>query len=187
MFPTPARARGVAAIGWSGEAMVFEGARVLQFTVCTRVEPFRRVRSTSWLTSKGEASARTIVIDPDGGWLEQAGARTPLSPALIAHERQQYGVYGYLLGLGTQLREGSVVRASEPGFPPIRLEHDGRRVIAADYNVASPEDGHPLAQRFAFDGELAEHGVRWFRRMTIEQSGRRYFQLWINELFVERS
>ena len=167
--------------------MVFEGARVLQLSVRTRVEPFRRVRSTSWLTSKGEATARTLVIEPDDGWLEQNGERNALPPALVAHERQQYGVYAYLLGLGVQRRESSGVVASEPGFPSIRMAFEERRVIAADYTVPAPDDGRPLAQHFTFQGQITEGGVRWFRQMTIERSGRRYSQLWINELVVERS
>lgn len=166
--------------------MVFDGARVIELTLRTRVEPFRRARSTSWLTREGEASARTLVIEPADGWLEQGGARKPLPPALIAHERQQYGVYGYLLGLGRVEREGSQVRASQPGYPPIRMELDHRRVASADYVVGSPTDGAPVSQHFTFEGEIREHGVRWFKQMTIEQSGRRYLQLWINDVTVER-
>ena len=184
--PAWARVKQVKAIGWSGSAMVFDGPRVIELGVRTRVEPFVRARSISWLTREGEASARTLVIEPADGWMEQGGQRKPLPPALIAHERQQYGLYGYLLDAPTR-GDAPASRASQPGFPPISMEIRRGLIIAADYTVGSPVDGSPLAQHLTFEGEIREHGVRWFKQMTIAQAGRRSFELWISDLTVERA
>jgi hypothetical protein len=183
--PALARGSGVRAIGWSASAMVFDGPRVFDLTLRTRVEPFRRARSTSWITREGEGAARTLVIEPDSGWLERGGKREELAPALIAHERQQYGLYGYLLGAPARPKERTVA-ASEPGFPPIRIEIDRGRLVSADYAVASADGAQQVPQHITFAGEIREKGVRWFQQMTIEQAGRRYLQMWINDFTVER-
>ena len=185
-LPAAAAPKRVKAVAWTGEATVFEGARVFSLGIRTRVEPFVRARSTSWLKQAGEADARTLVIEPDDGWMEVAGVRSPLPPTLIAHEREQYGVYGYLLGLGAPKREGKVIEAAQPGFPPIRMTLDEKRIATADYTVVSPEGGGPMVERFTFEGRLEDHGVEWFKSMTIERNGRRYFQLWIDTFSVER-
>ena len=166
----------VEAIAWRGYARVFQGDTVLDLTICTRVEPFRRAGSTSWITNKGKATARTLVIEPTDGWLEQGGRRKPLSPALISHERQQYGLYGYLLRAANASGRGPMIEMAEPGFPPIRLEMANGRVAAADCTVGSPDDGSPLSQHIVFDGALESADPRWFRRMTISQAGQRYFE-----------
>lgn len=184
--PAAAAPKRVKAVTWTGEATVFEGARVFQLGIRTRVEPFVRARSTSWLKKAGESDARTLVIEPGDGWMEVAGARSPLPPALIAHEREQYGVYGYLLGLGSPKRQGKMIEAAQPGFPPIRMMLDDGRIATADYTVVSPEGGTPMVERFAFEGRLEDRGVNWFKSMTIERNGRRYFQLWIDTFSVER-
>ena len=187
MLATPAWAKGsgVKAIGWSATAMVFDGPRVIELTLRTRVEPFRRARSTSWITREGEGAARILVIEPDTGWLERGGKREELAPALIAHERQQYGLYGYLLGAPARPKERTVT-AAEPGFPPIRIEIDRGRLVSADYTVASADGAQQVPQHITFQGEIREKGVRWFQHMTIEQAGRRYLQMWINDFTVER-
>ncbi len=183
--PVWARRGGAKAIGWTGSAMVFDGPRVIELGLRTRIEPFVRARSTSWLTREGESAARTLVIEPTEGWLERGGKREELAPALIAHERQQYGLYGYVLDAPTRAKE-PVLRSSQPGFPPISMQLREGRIVAADYTVTSADGAQQVAQHVTFEGEIREKGVRWFQQMTIEQAGRRYLQMWINDFTVER-
>lgn len=190
LLPRPALAveGGIAAIGWLGRATVAAGERTLLLAVETRVEPFRRARSTSWLIEAGPASARTLVIEPHGGWVEREGIRTPLPPCQVVHERQQFGIYGYLLRALRAAPEEAALTLREPGYPDARFRLDGGRPSTAEYRVSAAEDGaSPIAERLAFSGVIEEDGVRWPRRIAIEQDGRPYFTLDIDRLRIERA
>lgn len=179
---------GVAAIGWTGRASVAAGERTLRLQVDTRVEPFRRARSTSWLIEAGPASARTLVIEPHGGWVEREGARTPLRPAQVIHERQQFGLYAYLLRALRDASGGAALTLREPGFPDARFRSDNGGVHSAEYRVSAPEEGRPpITERFTFSGVAEQDGLRWPRRIAIEQDGRPFFALEIERLVVERA
>lgn len=168
-------------MSWRGRATVVAGERLLDLTVQTRIEPFARARSTSWITRDGEASARTLVIEPETGWLERGGRREALPDALIRHERQQYGVYGYLLGLAPSHDSAEVRRAAYPGFPPISMTRAGDgRITRADYVVDPVEGTRRIHETFGFSGTCRSRGVRWFRTMTIDQDGKRFFTLAID-------
>lgn len=175
----------IKAISWRGRARVFQSDTILDLTIDTRIEPFRHARSKSWITSKGEASARTLVIEPTDGWLEQGSQRKSLPPTLIAHERQQYGLYGYLLRATQTWSRQHTVKMTEPGFPSICIKLTDGRVTAADYTVSSSENSSPLAQHFVFDGSIDRTDLRWFRHMTVFQAGQRYFELTMSDLIVE--
>jgi hypothetical protein len=163
-------------LSWHGRACVRAGGRDLDLTV----EPFRRARSRSWITADGEARARTLVIEPHDGWLERGGRREPLPAALIAHERQQYGLYGYLLrALRGEGARGARLR--EPGFPDARFRFEDGWPVSADYAVAAPEPGRlPVAQRFSFSDPRPGDELRWPRRIAIAQDGRPFFDLRID-------
>src|SRR4051812_449258 len=84
LLPLAARAKWpgdaatrVKALNWTGNAQIFSGDKTIEITVRTRVEPFLRARSQSWLAGKLE-TARTMFIGPDQGWVERGGTRTPL-------------------------------------------------------------------------------------------------------------
>lgn len=187
-LPVAAAEGAVTAIGWTGRASVQAGERTLQLMVRTRVEPFRRARSTSWLVAAGPASARTMVIEPEGGWVEREGERTPLPPRQARHEREQFGIYGYLLrALEAGPGQGTLT-LREPGYPEARFQMDGGGPRAAEYRVSAPEEGRSsIAERFAFSGLIGQDGLRWPRRLTIMQDGRPFFTLEIEQLRIERA
>lgn len=89
------RAGGAAALQsaqvlhWKGEATVYAGERRVDIGVSTHVEPFVAARSDSWLLSDGPAKTRSLIIEPDRGWIERDGARTLLPGAMLRHERAQ--------------------------------------------------------------------------------------------------
>lgn len=179
--------RRVVAVGWRGSATVTTPDRTLDLAVETRVEPFRRARSRSWITAQGEASARTLVIEPGDGWLERGGKREPMPAALVAHERQQYGMYGYLLwAMQARGEAAASLVLREPGFPEARFQLDNGWPVAADYRVDPPEAGKPsIAERFTFTGMVADGAFRWPKGIAIAQDGRRFFELRIEHLSVD--
>lgn len=206
-LPADPIARAMAAIGgraliervrslrWAGTARVFAGARTIDLGVETFVEPFVRARSDSWPASEGRSAMRTLMIEGDRGFTVIDGKQSALGPAATAHERQQFGVYGYMLMAGARWTAGSNGRlmGEHPDFPPIEIRcgRDGR-VQSADYVVASPDEAAPpgnpasrLREHFAFAGAIADQGVTWPRRIAIVQDGKPFFALSIDSFTVD--
>jgi hypothetical protein len=183
-----ARLDRVHAVGWSGTAEVATPRGSLRLGIETRVAPFGAARSTSWPLDRGRSAARTLLVQGGGGSVLRDGTRTPLPAPQAEHERQQYGLYGYLLLRDVRMANGDTLLAHHPGLPPAELTvaPDGR-IASARYAVAAPEGGGTLAQLFRFEGVAEDRGLRWFRRMTIAQGGAAtpYFTLAIDRLAVE--
>jgi hypothetical protein len=174
----------VKALRWTGTARVESGGHVLEIEVNTRVEPFVRARSETKLA--GTTDVRTLILEPEGGWVERNGTRTPLPAAQTEHERQQYGLYGYMLLVQAPTRVlGDRLVAERPGLPPATLLLERDSVMAADYTVASPDGSGTIAQRFLLEGEMRDHGIRWPQAITILQNDKPYFILDIEDFAVE--
>jgi hypothetical protein len=175
----------VRAMNWTGTATVNAGDKTLQIQVKTRVEPFVRARSESFLAGKPE-TVRTLIIEPDGGYVERGGKRTPLPARQTDHERQQYGVYGYmLLGQAPARVEGNRIVSQRPGLPPISFLTEGDYLAAADYTVDDPETDGTIAQRFIFEGEYGDLGIHWPQTVTIFHNDKLYFMLDLQSFSVE--
>jgi len=175
----------VKALNWTGIARVMAGEKTLEIVVKTRVEPFVRARSDSFLLNR-PATARTLIIEPDGGFVERAGVRTPLPERQTRHERQQYGIYGYmLLTQAPAWVEDGGIRSERPGLPPIRFLTEGDYLAAADYIVSSPDSDGTIAQRFVFEGEMPDKGVHWPQTISIFQNDKPYFILDLQTFSVE--
>jgi hypothetical protein len=175
----------VKAIAWAGHAQVHTGEKTLLLDVKTRVEPFVRARSETALSGTA-GTARTLIIEPDTGYVERDGTRTRLPPRQVEHERQQYAVYGYMLLVHARanVMNGQIV-AERPGLPQIRFATKGDFLAAADYAVVSPEGDATLNERFLFEGELPDKGVHWPKTITILQNDRPYFILDLETFSVE--
>jgi hypothetical protein len=175
----------VKALHWTGTAQVELPGKSLRLEVETRVEPFVRARTRSWLVGKPE-TARTLVIEPDGGFVERDGARTPLPPRQTLHERQQYGLYGYmLLAFAPTRAEGEGLVAERPGLPSIRFLLEGDYLAAADYEVASPDSVGTVVQRILLGGEMPDKGIHWPQTITILHDDKPYFTLDISSFSVD--
>lgn len=175
---------------WTGQASVYTGDRRIDLEVETVVEPFTYALSDTWLRDRGRATLRTLEIDGNQGWLIRDGERTPMTEAILRHEKQQYATYG-LMRLVT-LRDAGAAFSLPPGAPEnsrvLEVHHpnarDSRlifapsgRLIALENTVDPPAGGAPIPQRFEFSGEIASRGVRWPRSLKIYQSDRLYFTL----------
>jgi hypothetical protein len=180
-----ARLSRVRALRWTGSAEVRTGGKTLHLEVDTRVEPFVRARSRSWLAGQPE-TARTLIIESDGGFVERGGTRAPLPERQTLHERQQYGLYGYmLLALAPTRVEGDGLVAERPGLPPVHFLLEGDYLAAADYAVASPDSDATIAQRFILEGEQPDQGIHWPQTITILRDRNPYFILDIETFSVE--
>ena len=176
----------VRSIGWLGAAEVVTPERTLRLGIRTRVEPFVRASSTSWIMSEGVAKARTLMIEPDAGYVERDGKRTPLPRDQERHEREQYGLYAYMLLRAPMVEAGGKLLAASEGLPPIRFDTDiAGRLTGADYTVHAPDGGTVIQQRFTFDGIVRDKGLAWPRRIRIAQDGIPFFTLAIDSLRVE--
>jgi predicted small secreted protein len=187
----------VRALHWTGEATVFAGDRRIELGVDTRIEPFLRAKSDTWLRDQGRATLRTLEVLPDGGWMTRDDKREPMPADMLEHERLQYATYGLMLL--APLDDAKTVLRREP-------DRDGLRILHVEHPNAAPadlyfdanaalvrlEDTVPAAegagrvlQRFDFEGVTAANGIRWPRTIRITQDGKPYFELRIATLVVE--
>ena len=142
-----APSRRVKTLDWTGTAHVKAGDKTLSIDVKTHVEPYVRARSETRLT--GTSDLRTLIIEPNGGWVERGGARTPLPAAQVEHERQQYAIYGYLadviLAKADIAAKGdtSVLEIRHESDPWFRFKAREGDTFVANYTVNAP-DGSDL-------------------------------------------
>jgi hypothetical protein len=130
-----------------------------------------------------------MVITADSGWSERDGRGEPLPAALAAHERAQFALYGLMLLAPLDRGRARLQRfpdagglralqAAHPRAPVTMLFFDADDRLAEAANIVpAPDGGAPVPQRFTFSRETMPGPVRWPRRLSIEQSGRPYFEL----------
>lgn len=178
----------VRAIGWSGTARTIAAGRTVELGVETRVEPFIRARSDSWLVEEGRIEKRTMMVEGDSGFLVFKGRQVPMPPMQAAHERQQFGIYGHLLLAGIAMARGNLIASAKAGYPEalLALGRDGMPAAAA-YVVDSPDSHTKIRERFTFSGSVTDQGVRWPQRIAITRNGKPFFALAIDDLSVELS
>jgi hypothetical protein len=71
-----------------------------------------------------------------------------------------------------------VERAEAPAST-LSFDADGR-LVALENVVPDPEGRGTVRQRFTFEGEIVDDGVRWPRTIRIAQDGKPYFELRID-------
>jgi hypothetical protein len=176
-FAGPRPAALPAALSWTGTARVTAGGQNVVIGVRTRVVPFVRARSETWLVHRRE-TARTLIVEPDGAWTARGGLWTRMPDVFATHERAQYAIYGLMLGKPPAVRtprgDGTVL-ATAPGAPDtvFGLGEDGLPAWAE--NRVPGETGGEVAQRFTFAGRLESGGVRWPSSIEITREGAPYF------------
>ena len=192
-FSTPSLAKAPPAgdfqprsLSWEGTATVHAGGRKIEIGVRTRISKEGHVVSESWPLAQGEAAMRRMIIDDSGGWMERNGKREAMPPAMLEHERQQFGFYAQLqralayespMSLGPNFVIGGRVKT--------KFHFMGDRVMNARNRVSSPEPGgKPIPQAFYFPGRQIAHGVKWPRHIQIFQHGKLFFDLKIEKLEV---
>lgn len=166
-----ARPGSVKALNWESVVRVSANGKPLAIHTKTRVEPFVRARSETYLVDQGPASMRVLVIEPDGGWVERDGQSTALPPSQARHERQQYGIYGYMLEALAEPAQGTHLKARHDGYPLFEYASNGDLPTMALYTVSTPDGQGTIRELFRFEGRLTGTAIPWPKRITIEQDG----------------
>lgn len=173
------------AVAWEGRGIVYAGDRKIEIGVRTRISKEGHVVSESWPVEQGEAAMRRMIIDDSRGWIERGGKREPMPPAMLEHERQQFGFY-------TQLQKALLRRDLTPvtgtkivveGLVTTRFSSAYNRVpFRAINRVSSPETGgKPITQVFVLTGQTMSNGLEWPRKIRIYQNGKLFFDLMIDK------
>lgn len=181
--------RRVRAVAWSGTMRMMLGKVPVDLNVETRIEPFVRGRSDTWLASAGRSTARTVMVERDNAFLVHEGAQTTLTREQARFERQRLGVYGYLLLAPAFVSAASATRlnAARDGYPPIALTlaRDGR-IASAEYQIGVLDrDGLSVRHHFSFVGSVSSSKIRFPRIITIVQDGQPLSRLTIGDFAVE--
>jgi hypothetical protein len=183
--------RKVQELYWTGSATVQAGAQSTAISVETTVRPFTYARSTSWPKDKDRTAAKTMDLEFGSGWNVTGVSWVPMPEAQVAHEKQQFALYGVMLLVGLK-DAGVIVQETAPGKDGTRnlhVEHpnapamdlrfnaDGKLIRVAD-SVRDPDGGSALIpQVITFDGEIVSNGVKWPKKITIQQRDAPYFDL----------
>lgn len=108
---------------------------------------------------------------------------------MLAHERRQFALYRLMLLHPLQDPGASVQEAphAPPEFalavrhplaPPTTLLFAPSGALTGARNRVRRATGEgEIEQAFSFDGRISSGGVRWPRRIRIEQDGAPYFEL----------
>ena len=180
--------RRVKAIGWSGSAKVFTAGQVNDLRVETRIEPFVRARSDSWLAGEDRSARRILMVEGHGAFAVIDGKQTQLAPIRAEYERQQFGIYGHMLLAGIAIAQGKGIASAKAGFPEALFTVTRSGMFAtADYQVAAPDTPDSFREHFIFGGSVTDQGLRWPQRIAITRNGKAFYNLTIDELTLELS
>lgn len=178
----------VRAIGWSGSARRFAPGRAIDLQVETRIEPFLRARSDSWLASDDRSAKRTLMVEGHAAFAVVEGKQIPLAQTQAEHERQQFGIYGHMLLAGVTLARGNGFTSARPGYPDASFTLGrGGMLTTADYQLDTPDGATTIRERLTFAGSISDRGVNWPRRIAIMRNGKPFQSLTIDELTVDLS
>ncbi|HEY7797186.1 MAG TPA: hypothetical protein VIA80_00355, partial [Hyphomonadaceae bacterium] len=179
-------------IDWTGSATVNAEGKTTEIEVQTIVRPLTYARTTSWPKAEGEKAARTIQVEFGRAWTVNRVTWTPMAEAEAAHENQQYALYGLMLltplkDASATVKEAPVgsdgtraIQVTHPKAAPTELEFDASgKLVRAGFTVRNPKGGADIVQIAKFSGEVVSNGVKWPKRITIEQNGAPYFDLTI--------
>ena len=173
-------------LSWTGTSRVFPpGGDALQLGVSTTVDPFRSAHADTWLLSQGRSSLRSMILEPDGGWMERDGRRDPMPELMLKQERQQFAIYGQMqIALaraarklppsGEILVKGDGARSVDTKF---QFSRAGRLMRAWNIVADSEKRGNMVPQEFRFSGEVRSNGLRWPQHLELMHGNAPYFTL----------
>jgi len=187
--------RRASVLKWRGRAAVHAGERRITLEGRWIVEPPDRAVVATWETDRGEASTRRLILLGSEGWMERGGERTPMTPEVVANERDQFYLYSVMRLL--PLREPGV-RLSATGPRSLRVEREGRPTVEMIFDgsgrldrmrtqVLDPASGRRVSEEITLEGAIAAGGVQWPLRLFITQDGTPFFDLELTELAIGSS
>lgn len=176
---------------WKGSATVSAEGKTTEISLETVLRPQSHwARSTSWTKADGPKKARTIQAEQGKAWTVNVVNWTPMPEAQAIHENQQFSLYSAMMLVGLK-GEGVTVRETAPGkdgtrnlhverpnAPPVDLRFNASgKLIQAAMTVKDAKGGADIAQIAKFSGEIVSNGVKWPKKIAIEQNGAPYFDM----------
>jgi hypothetical protein len=182
LAPNEARARSLV---WTGTGKVFPPGQVLELGVSTKVVPFVSARSETWQLNKGRLTTRTMIIEPEGGWIERDGKRELMPAHMLEQERQQFALYGQMqlaiAKASTSSASSQRITIKGDGAQSVDTEFvfdaHGRLIEARNEVVDRDAASGKVAQLFKFSGQVQSNGLHWPRRMEMYRGTTPYFVL----------
>jgi hypothetical protein len=192
-----ARLRGAAALAWHGKAGVHLPGQDIALLGEWRIQPPDSAIVATWEAEKGPGSTRRLILAGERGWAQRDGAMNPLPPKLLEQERHQFYLYSLMRLvplLDSQVRLSDVPADSlgragmlvqRPGRPDATLYFgtDGRLARVSTL-LAAPQGSPAIREEITLEGVAEAEGVRWFRRLTLTQDGKPFFDLEVTDLTV---
>lgn len=177
---------------WTGTATINAGGKTTVVEMETVVRPIAHWgRSTSWVKADGPKTARTIQAEQGKAWVVNKVTWTPMPEAQAVHENQQFALYSLMLL--TPLKDTAAKVTEQPvgsdGTRAIKavlangmggeLEFDASgKLVRAGMAVRDPAGGaQEIVETVTFSGELVSNGVKWPKKISIQQNGKPYFDL----------
>jgi hypothetical protein len=176
---------------WTGTATVNAGGKTSKMDVITVVRPEAQwARTSSWASGAEAKTSRTLQVEKGKAWDVNRQSWTPLPEAQATNESQQYGLYSLML-LTTLKASGAkadeqpaaadgtrTIKAQLASGQAADLKVDASgKLVGAEMKVRDPAGGADIAQTVKFSGEVESNGVKWPKRITIEQNGAPFYDL----------
>jgi hypothetical protein len=185
------------ALTWDGDAVVHAGGRTVPITGRWAIQPPDSAIVATYAVANGAATTRSLIVAAPRGWTQSKGQFTPLPPAMLANERDEFYLYSVLrlvplreagvtlvpLARDSLGNEGLGVRSAGRPDVDLFIDKDGR-VARLLTSVANPTTGKPSREELVFEGALTASGIRWPRVLRIVLDGAPYFDLTMRNLKV---
>jgi hypothetical protein len=176
---------------WTGTATVNAGGKTSKLDVITVVRPEGQwARTSSWTSGAEAKTSRTLQVEKGKAWDVNRQSWNPLPEAQATNESQQYGLYSLMLL--TPLKASGAKADEQPAAADgtrtikaqlatgqaadLKVDASGK-LVGAEMKVRDPAGGADIAQTVKFSGEVESNGVKWPKRITIEQNGQPFYDL----------
>lgn len=185
------------ALTWDGDAVVHVGGRDIAITGSWRIQPPDTAIVATYAVANGPSTMRSMIVAAPRGWTEAHGTFTPLTPSVLANERDEFYLYAVirlvpLRAPGVRLlhltsdslgNEGIDIRSTGRPDVDAYFNKDGRMVWLRT-TVVHPLTGAQAREDMSFVGSLKGGGIVWPRELHITLDGAPYFDLTMRNLGV---
>lgn len=185
------------ALTWDGDAVVHVGGRDIAITGTWRIQPPDTAIVATYAVANAPSTTRSMIVAAPRGWTEANGTFTPLTPTVLANEREEFYLYAVMRLL--PLRDPGVTLFSIPpdsaGNDGIGVRAPGRPEVDAYFEksgrmawlrttVVHPLTSAQAKEEMTFAGRLTAGGIAWPQELHIMLDRTPYFDLTMKNLGV---
>jgi hypothetical protein len=171
---------------WTGAAKVTADGKTSNVNVMTVVRPDQHwARTSTWAVGAESKTSHTLQVERGKAWDVTRQSWQPLPAEQAAHENEQYGLYSMML-LAPLMADGAKAEAAGAGMIKATLSTGQTadlivdatgKLVGAKMNVTNPKGGADIVETVTFSGEIESNGVKWPKRIKIEQNGAPFYDL----------